>query len=118
MKNFEESWKKWLEEWGMTRPPHYVYSAFLDGYKAGFLESQNSKPPAPVLIPTSMNTIGLDTGIKDRNGNPVHLGDVLEFDEREWGGKHIFTIEFEEGELNTIPSDVSEWCTIVKKWNE
>lgn len=68
-----------------------------------------------------MDEYGLDTGLVDRNGSPVHLGDVLEFDAAEWGVSpgSIFRLEFRDGELTCIGSigDIAEWCTVIKKWN-
>jgi hypothetical protein len=64
-----------------------------------------------------MGTVGFDTGIKDKHGNPIHIGDELRFDEREWGGPCIFTVGFVDGELTGCGSigDWSEWCEVVQK---
>jgi len=69
-----------------------------------------------------MDELGLDTGLVDRNKSPIHLGDTLEFDSKEWGNRDTnkFVITFEEGELSVLGcvSELSEWCTVIKKWNE
>ena len=68
-----------------------------------------------------MDCLGLDTTIKDRKGNAVHLGDRLKFDKDEWGDGFgfEFVLRFINGEFNIgFPiSEVSEWCEVVKKWN-
>jgi len=66
-----------------------------------------------------MGTIGFWTGLLDRDGQPVHIGDTLEFDLNEWGGDCVFVIGFDKGELTTngTVSDISEWCRVIKKWN-
>lgn len=68
-----------------------------------------------------MDEIGLDTGMVDKTGAPIHLGDTLEFDAREWGDdqSNKFVIKFEEGELlcHGSPFTLDEWCTIIKKWD-
>lgn len=65
---------------------------------------------------------GLYTGLSDCHGNPVHLGDTLEFDPNEWGNsdRNKFVIGFSDGELDCLgtPGDISEWCTIIKKWDK
>jgi hypothetical protein len=66
-----------------------------------------------------MGRKGLFTGLYDRNKQPIHLGDTLEFDEKEWGGLCTFVVSFSEGELQICGTvaGLSEWCRIVKKWD-
>ena len=48
-------------------------------------------------------TIMLFTGKKDSRGNDLYEGDIIEFDEREWGGNdNIFLV--------TWDNDNAEWC--------
>lgn len=64
--------------------------------------------------------IGCPIGRKDHNGNPVHVGDELEFNEREWGEPMRFIVELKDG-LVQHPggsSDLESWCTITRKWDE
>lgn len=65
-----------------------------------------------------MDELGNDTGLKDKYGKTIQLGDKLSFDPKVWGGKHEFVVLFEDGELN-IPSmdSVSEYCHIIEKWD-
>lgn len=65
-----------------------------------------------------MDEPGLDTGLKDKHGAPIHLGDTLNFDRREWGGVDTkFVVSFVKGELLIKGgiSDLSEFCEIVSK---
>lgn len=68
----------------------------------------------------NMGKVGNFTGIYDQAGMPIHLGDTLEFDSREWGGVNIFQLLFEDGELSIGfgVGDLTEFCTVIKKWNE
>ena len=64
--------------------------------------------------------LGLPIDVSDRNGNPIHIGDVLHFDPAEWGSDdEYFCVEFRQGEVRHPGSigDLSAWCTIVRKWD-
>lgn len=67
-----------------------------------------------------MNTLGYWTGLYDRKGQKVHIGDTLEFDQAEWGGPNSCVVEFKDGELDVpgCPSEVSEWCTVIQRYDE
>jgi len=67
-----------------------------------------------------MNTFGFWTGLCDRNGRRVHIGDTLEFDPTEWGGDNETIVQFEDGELNVLGgiSAVAEWSVVTKGYNE
>lgn len=67
-----------------------------------------------------MNTLGFWTGLYDRNGRKVHIGDTLEFDPKEWGGPNKTVVEFINGELNILGSvsSVAEWCTVTVGYDE
>lgn len=68
--------------------------------------------------------IGLPLGVNDRDGNPVHVGDTLAFDGREWtrtygAPDHIYTVEYSGGQVlvdGTI-GDIRHYCRVVKRWD-
>ena len=68
----------------------------------------------------TMNTVGLWTGLLDRNGRKVHIGDTIEFDPDEWGGDNETIVQFEDGELNVLGgiSGVTDWSVVTKGYNE
>lgn len=64
--------------------------------------------------------LGIRIGVDDCKGNPIHIGDTLRFDELERGEPMTFTITLEQGEIRHpgATSDLTEWCEIVKRWDE
>lgn len=71
-----------------------------------------SKRPAPTAA-------GVPIGANDRNGHPIHIGDTLSFDPKEWGGECIFTIELLKGRLEHpgAVGDLSHWCDVIRYWD-
>ena len=77
-----------------------------------------SAPRSSHLYPVGYGT---PIDLNDKHGNPVHTGDWLSFDEDEWGGKfepYVVIIEKGEIQLCGTPSDVPQWCEIVKRWDQ
>ncbi len=66
------------------------------------------------------SAMGVPIGVCDRNGNPLHIGDTLKFDPREWGDDCcVFEIKLENGEIvhPGTTSDLSNWCDLVRRWD-
>lgn len=80
---------------------------------------------------------GTPIGLDDKHGHPVHLGDTLRFDPDVWyrhtrwcadlhGTPHedepdpIFTVRIVKGEIEMLgsPSDVGEYCEIIRTWDD
>lgn len=71
------------------------------------------------------NTVGfgIPIGVHDMHGKPIHVGDTLRFDEREWGDNttNVFTIKIERGEITKLgggAGDLENWCEIILPWTD
>ena len=64
-------------------------------------------------------TLGVPIDLMDKHGEPVHVGDVIRFDEKEWGGPHTFTVQIKGGEilLSGAPGDMDEYCEVIQRWD-
>ena len=63
--------------------------------------------------------LGVPIGVNDQHGNPIHIGDKLDFDHREWGGPQQFVVELKDGTIQHpgCTSDLSSWCEIIESWD-
>lgn len=63
--------------------------------------------------------IGVAIGLVDRHGVPIHIGDTLRFDEREFGEPHTFTITLERGEIEMsgAPDDMDQYCEVITRFD-
>ena len=64
--------------------------------------------------------VGVYIDLLDCKGNQVQIGDRLSFDPKEWGGHYEFTVKIKGGEIllpGAGPSDITEWCEIIKKYD-
>ena len=75
---------------------------------------------APVQSHCSTAGLGVPIGIDDVHGKPIRIGDTMRFDETEYGEPCEFMISLENGLIQHpgATSDLSNWCEIIKPWDE
>ena len=65
----------------------------------------------PRLVDPS--TIGECTKLKDKNGNWIFEGDILRWNEQEWGCPHTEVVKWDYDLLSQKKNDWKEWCEII-----
>lgn len=58
-------------------------------------------------------TVGEYTGLCDRLGTPIFEGDILKWNEREWGCPFSEVADWDYGLLDARKRDWKEWCEII-----
>ena len=86
----------------------------VDSGHAGFIAGAEWQRQQP------RTAAGVQIGANDSKGRPIHVGDTLLFDEKEWGEPMQFTIELIDGSIQHpgATDDLTEWCEIIRAWDE
>ena len=115
----------------VTRDNQYVYFAYpgeehlwhahpSDVLPEQFrpLKYRTDVPPIPVMK-RGAKAVGTGIDLCDMHGVPVHVGDVLRFDTREWGKPHVFRVELSQGQIliSGAPSDIPSWCEVIERYD-
>lgn len=63
--------------------------------------------------PIHSKTVGQFTGLTDKNGKKIFEGDIIEWDELEWGDKHRELVEWNYNLFAIRKDDWGEWCEVI-----
>lgn len=58
-------------------------------------------------------TVGQFTGMTDMKGQKIFEGDIIEWDEIEWGGKYKEQVKWDYSLLSMRKNDWPEWCEVI-----
>ena len=96
----------------------WVYGYYATGKGADDSIVHYIYEPCGIFNRIVPDTVGQFTGICDEDGERIFEGDILKWDEREWGCPYSEVAAFDYALLNVRKNDWSEWCTVIgNKWD-
>lgn len=86
---------------------HYIVKFYTDENAEGTLY------PVQETFEVDPETVGQYTGLTDENGTKVFEGDIIEWDEKEWGCEHRELVEWNYSLFSQRKNDWKEFCKVI-----
>lgn len=97
------------------QPMLYGTGVYDDGFNTWLiLENPDKKCAASTKIAiVKSETVGQYTGLTDKNGKEIYEGDILKWNEKEWGSPFNEVVEWDYSQFNIRANDWKEWCEVI-----
>lgn len=94
----------------------YGYPLIYDDESFSFMDSKLLNSTLPIeccCVSVEDNTLGQFTGLTDKNGKKIFEGDIVKWNEKEWGRPYNELVEFDYELLTMREHDYEQWCEVI-----